>query len=1248
MRPLARGHGDAVRAFLIIACSALPALGQTNSTAVLGDQKVIVSPEVFLGGGDVVSNRSTSIGSRATSVSSAAIAGDVVRLGSSASVGPVVFNVLRNAGATTGSLSQGIPIPITPLPSRVQVEPSQAHREIASGAVTSLPAGAYGRVRIGAGATVTLAGDYDLEQLVVVGGGTVLTTLRCQNATLCRVRVASRLSLDAERIGNTGGSLVFDYAGTRKVTVGRPGAVVRALIRAPLARVDLKSAQRLPASFTGQFVGRQVKVGHSASVALALLTRCGNGSLEAPEQCDGSADASCPGTCEHDCRCPVLGTQAILHSVGPTVLHNATDFGIQIFGGDFLPGALLELSDKTTSQVLTTLPMNIVSSTEATALVPAGLPVVAGIERELTARVLNPGSTPSLPPGIGACAVDRPDSPIACTSDAECPPGAGTCVLGKQRLTLFDDLAFLNPSSAALVPPPHGLCDDGTRCQDGSACSGIGAGQCSPKLYVTPQQKDELWVFHTGTGAFVDQSAAGGIQGIPVGDNPFHVEILDRGLGGSRAWVVNRFEDSLSIIDTATDAEVVRLTGAALGVPGRLEMETEIEFNRAGTRAYLSNENLDEVQVLDVSGAHLDAPVLLGSIDVGVNPRGMATNGTDTRLYVANIQSADISVVDIAPGSPTENQVLRTIAARAADDIVGGRADGWEDYVISGRAPRGIVFSDAQNALFVTSIGPQTGPRQGVVLTGGAVINPTVTVIDAATDAIVAHVALDVSSADRFSCTDPELMALDDVRDRLYVTCQGSGTVDILDTSALAAGLPAEVGVVPLPLPADATVPTLALPSATGAFGEKVCAAFTANRGSSCDTDADCTGCPSLVEGLPVRCCATNNPVGLHNGPRGIALSEDGDSLFVVNQFTTSVATVDVSAADPALADVVGVASFPGAFGTNAVQSDRRLGQIEFFTDVKKTGVSCATCHIDDHQDGVFFEADVRGPRLRRVLSVRGTRDTPPLLQDQLVPDLTSFTDIVVHAERGGAAPCIPCIEINGTFQCFGSPTSECDLTSNTESRQNAVYAKAITFFPNPNLKPDGSFSTAVPLPGGGTGDAIRGAEVFDELACQSCHPEPLFTIDQLRNFDVATLGAPVRMRDVLTPVLIPLREKCQDASRPAGFDGSSGFTVPTLRGVWDTFPLLLSGSAGLRAEGPEPVFAPGCTPGSAGCCAQLASPLNPGGTAVPPQHLELTTKDALRAVLTPPLAVPGTGHGAVLGLSQSDLNALIAYIRSL
>src|SRR4029079_9844050 len=196
--------------------------------------------------------------------------------------------------------------------------------------------------------------------------------------------------------------------------------------------------------------------------------------------------------------------------------------------------------------------------------------------------------------------------------------------------------------------------------------------------------------------------------------------------------------------------------------------------------------------------------------------------------------------------------------------------------------------------------------------------------------------------------------------------------------------------------------------------------------GVVCTSDASCGGCPTRVEGLPVACCSTNNTVGLHNGPRGIAIAPDRNTLWVVNQFTTSVATVDVSQSAASAVSVVATTSFPGAFGSGTAQRDRRLGQIAFFSDVKKTGVSCATCHIDDHQDVVFFEADVRGPRLRRVLSVRGTRDFLPLLQDQLVPDLLSFTDVVVQLERGGPV-CIPCVEINGSPLCSGG-ANDCNV----------------------------------------------------------------------------------------------------------------------------------------------------------------------------------------------------------------------------
>src|SRR5262249_19500305 len=238
-----------------------------------------------------------------------------------------------------------------------------------------------------------------------------------------------------------------------------------------------------------------------------------------------------------------------------------------------------------------------------------------------------------------------------------------------------------------------------------------------------------------------------------------------------------------------------------------------------------------------------------------------------------------------------------------------------------------------------------------------------------------------------------------------------------------------------LPLPSPQSTPLPPTPRAgTGPYGEggqKVCAASTSSPGTFCTQATDCGSCSNQLGGTAV-CCGTNNQTGLHNGPRGIAIAPDRHTLYVVNQFTTSLATIDASGA-PGTA-VVSRTDVHG--GGGFAESQRRLGQIEFFTDLKKTNISCATCHIDDHQDAGFFEADVVGPRLRRVLSVRQTRDMDPLLQDQLIPDLLSFTDIVVHVERGGSV----CSPRTRQTPFFGN----CTLTSDSENDANTAYAEAI------------------------------------------------------------------------------------------------------------------------------------------------------------------------------------------------------------
>ncbi len=929
--------------------------------------------------------------------------------------------------------------------------------------------------------------------------------------------------------------------------------------------------------------------------------------------------------------------------IGPSIVSNATDHPVQIEGSALASGTRLVLQNQQGKELMW-LPTVHISDSLLAALVPEGFPVAGTTARpeveELRAVLVHPYL-------------------------------AGVAPVVPNRFTAVDDLNFTNPNSAALSPDQS-------------------------KLYITSPQTDEVWVYDTAANAFIDQDPQErGVQGIPVGDNPFHVETLNLGGGSGLIWVVNRFSDFLSLIDPVTDRVVA-------SVPV-LKMAQEVEFDNSGTRAFVTNQNRNLVQVFDISG-NPEAPVEITRVEVGMSPRGMAINSSDTKLYVTNIQTADVSVIDVDEQSPTVYTLRSTptgisIQPRAGDDIVGGFADGWEAYIIGGRAPRGVAYSRALDHVFVSSVGPNIGPRPGVTpgSINGTIMHPVITVIDASTDAIVRHIAIEG--------TDPEQIAIDDDARLLYVACQGSGQISVLDlnlaTGSAAQANAAEVAVIELPLAPGS--PTLSPPiSVTGDYGERRCGGGTNNR-LPCQQAADCPGSP-----LGELACRQNNPVGLHNGPRGIAIAQGGNPLYAVNQFTLSVTEIDTSLA-PSFATSVPVVFGEGGF----VERLRRLGQIDFFTDLRNSNVSCATCHIDDGQDGLIHEADVVGPRLRRVLSVRNTRDIPPLLQDQLVPDLRAFVDLVVHLERDvpDAQVCLPCTNLGCLFDgCF--------LTSDPDMEANKAYVEDVAFFPNPNLNPDGSLSTSVPLPDGGTGNAVSGATIFDTLNCANCHPGPLYTIDQFQptvvNFSDLVRG--VRMRGVGTPIHQSLRDMCQDDTRPvpkqgafcvgganAGLPctetsacpggscegtcvggtnnglpcltdadcpggppsnparcGHEGFGVPTLRGIWDSFPLLLSGSAGLGiSPGAEPAVT--CTrgsraglpcsddsdcPGGECLCSDLANPANPSGVAVPERHQVMTERNALRSVLT--ANNPVGAHGNTAGLTAEELNDLMAFILSL
>ena len=303
--------------------------------------------------------------------------------------GSAFFNSWNGQGAIAGPTHSPVPLPIIPLTPPIMAFPGMTDIVVPAGATQTIPSGVYRSITIHSGAHVTLDPQIELDSFVM-RSGSVPAELTCNDSFACFVAAKTRVVVDGN-VGVSGSPVAFQQESSKTIVVGGPGAYFNGGVFAPVAKVKLRSSKKNPATYKGYFEVGSLLIGKGAIVDGGVTTSiCGDLTITSPEQCDPPNDSACPGECLPTCFCPVI-VPPVLHSVGPSVLHNATDFGVQIFGKDFIPGAQLELSDKTTTAVIATLPTTFVSSTELTALVPAGLPVPSGIQRELAARIINPG-----------------------------------------------------------------------------------------------------------------------------------------------------------------------------------------------------------------------------------------------------------------------------------------------------------------------------------------------------------------------------------------------------------------------------------------------------------------------------------------------------------------------------------------------------------------------------------------------------------------------------------------------------------------------------------------------------------------------------------------------------------------------------------------------------------------------------------------------------------------------------------------
>lgn len=486
---------------------------------------------------------------------------------------------------------------------------------------------------------------------------------------------------------------------------------------------------------------------------------------------------------------------------------------------------------------------------------------------------------------------------------------------------------------------------------------------------------------------------------------------------------------------------------------------------------FLAEQARDSVVALSLLDGHL-----LWRTKVAANPRELVM--TSKGLIVGSLQTGELQRLDAATG-----QLGRSFEPTPGTAIVGGHTATFAKYVMNGTAVRDLAWSERLQRLFVSSIGPNIGPnpqKMEVSMNGG------VAAVDL-NQGFLRHLG--------FGAGVTEALALDEARGLLYASDVSLGQVRVLDAKKLGASDASA---------SKALLQVIDVPPLPG---------FARIRD---EADFDVNG---------------RAGVSLHSGPKTLALSGDGKTLWVVNRYTGSIAKIDVTPAPQ------GKAVFTSQFRVvdTLGQPTRRLGQVLYFADLGRTAMSCDACHVEGHTEGVLFEKTMP-LRIYRSPTVRGSRETPPY-----------FTPASTHSMG-------ETMKVVGSRNRFHNPN-----LNPTEIEALTLFGSTIATLPNPFVGADGAPVEQLELPDGAVGHPRSGLALFEGKAqCVSCHPGPHFTLDQ----DPATRA---RYLDVGTPHFMPLRESFQNTH-------FEGFATPALTGAWDVFPMLSTGLAGLEVTPDERV----------------------------------------------------------------------------
>jgi YVTN family beta-propeller protein/VCBS repeat-containing protein len=196
--------------------------------------------------------------------------------------------------------------------------------------------------------------------------------------------------------------------------------------------------------------------------------------------------------------------------------------------------------------------------------------------------------------------------------------------------------------------------------------------------YVVTGSGNTVSVIDTATHTVIDTNpATPAVDSIPIGAVAYEMAVSP---DGRFAYVVNRSDDTVSVIDTATrtviDTDPATPVVDAISVGNHPE---GVAFSPDGTLAYVVNWSDDTVSVIDTATRTVvdtnPATPAIDSILVGSGPSGVAVSPDGSLAYVTTSTSGTVSVIDTAtrtvidtdPATPGVNPIP---VGRGPDKVV--------------------------------------------------------------------------------------------------------------------------------------------------------------------------------------------------------------------------------------------------------------------------------------------------------------------------------------------------------------------------------------------------------------------------------------------------------------------------------------------------------------------------------------------------------------------------------------------------